>query len=146
MPRRERLRRMSWALLASLVLENLLGIFANLYITLPTGNAILAIFTSIPVLAVHVVLGFLMLALAATMVVVANRAGFRRVRNTAALEVVLLALAIQEGFAFAATHDNAFSFGMEVAFVLAVAAVAGLLSLLSGGPEPAVADGAPTSV
>ncbi|HKV90332.1 MAG TPA: hypothetical protein VJQ43_03940 [Thermoplasmata archaeon] len=143
---RARLRGLAGSLLGALILENLLGIFANLYLQLPSGNAIGAIFTSYPVLAVHVVLGLLMLALGLGIVLVAHRTGFRQVRNLAVAEVVFLALAIQEGFAFAATGDNAFSFGMEVGFVLSFAAVAGMLYRLgSAGPEFPT-EGVPTSV
>ena len=143
---RDRLRRQAWGLLALLVLENLLGIFANLYITLPAGNAIEAIFTSFPVLTVHVVNGFLMLALAATMVVSTHRAGYRRLRNVAIFEVVFLAVAIQEGFAYSATQNNLFSFGMEAAFVFAVVGVATLLYRLGPPLETVPTQGTPTSV
>jgi hypothetical protein len=38
----------------------------------------------------------------------ANRAGYCRTRNAAVLDVILLRVAIQEGFAFAATQGTAF--------------------------------------
>jgi heme A synthase len=142
----DRMRRLAWGLLGMLVLENLLGIFANLYVTLPSSNAIQSIFTSYPVLALHVVLAFVMVAAAAFLVVFAHRNGYRRFRNLGALEVVFLAVAIQEGFAYAATLDSAFSLGMDVAFLLAVIVDVRLLTLLAGGSDPPPTAGAPTAL
>jgi heme A synthase len=145
-PRMRQLRRMAWALLVLLILESLLGIFANLFITLPCGDAIVPIFTSIPVLALHVFDGFAMLLLAAYFLLLAHRAGLRRLRNVAALEVLFVAFAIQEGFAFAATQNNDYSFGMEVGFLLAILGVARLLYLLGHQPVDVPTDGIPVAV
>ncbi len=137
---------MAWGLLVLLLVENVLGIFANLYVTLPSTGAILAIFTSIPVLAVHVLNGFLMLLFAAYYLVVCHRSGLRRLRNVAALLVVFLAFAIQEGFAYAATQNNAYSFGMDIAFLLSVAAVARILYLVGRTPVDVPTEGVPIAV
>lgn len=145
-PRLHQLRRMAWGLLLLLVLESLLGIFANLFITLPKGDVIGAIFTSIPVLALHVFDGFAMLLVAAYFLLLAHRAGLRRLRNVAALEVVFVAFAIQEGFAFAVTQNNDYSFGMEVGFLLAVLGVARLLYLLGHQPVDVPTEGIPIAV
>ncbi|MCI4325597.1 MAG: hypothetical protein L3K00_06930 [Thermoplasmata archaeon] len=142
---RLRFARMAWGLLGLLVIENLLGIFATLYITLPSGNAIPAIFTSYPVLALHVANGFLMLAAALFLTYRAHSIGAFPLRNAAALEVVFLALAIQEGFAYAATQNNVYSFGMDFAFLMAVLAVARMLFLLGWSPSPPTS-GMPTAV
>jgi hypothetical protein len=141
-----RLRRMAWTLLVLLVLENVLGIFANLYVTLPSGNATLAIFTSIPVLALHVLNAFLMLGLAAYFLLLCHRTGLRRLRNVAALEILFLVFAIQEGFAFAATQNNVYSFGMDVAFLLSVTAVARILYLVGRPSVDVPTEGIPIAV
>lgn len=143
---RSTVRRLAWALLGLLVIENLLGIFANLYIEPPSGNAMPSIFTSFPVLAAHVLNGFLMVGLASTALVVAHRAGYRRIRNAAAAELAFLTIAIQEGFAFAATQNEVFSFGMDSAFLLAVVAVAGILYRVGPPLENGPTQGFPTNV
>jgi hypothetical protein len=144
--KRTQFARMAWGLLGLLVIENLLGTFATLYITLPAGNAILAIFTSYPVLAVHVANGFLMLAAALFLTYRAHQSGAIDLRNAAALEVVFLAIAIQEGFAFAATGNNLYSYGMDTAFLFAVLAVARMLFVLGRTPHSPPTAGMPTSV
>jgi hypothetical protein len=140
------MRRWAWVLLGLLLLENLVGIFATLYISLPRVNAILSIYRSYPILGLHVSIAFLMVAIAAYLVVFAHRNGYRRIRTWAAWEVVFLAVAIQEGFAFAATLDDVFSFGMELAFLLAVLAVVRLLTLLGRSVEWPPTDGRPVAL
>jgi hypothetical protein len=146
MPPERRLWGMAWGLLGILVLENLLGIFATLYVTLPGSGGIEAIFRSYPVLALHVVLGFLMVGNAAFLLLVAHRNGLYRIRNLAGWEVGFLALAIQEGFAFSATLDNAFSFGMEAAFLLSVVVVVRILTLLARADDGSSTSGVPMAV
>jgi hypothetical protein len=144
--RHHQFARMAWGLLGLLVIENLLGIFATLYITLPSGNAIPAIFTSYPVLAVHVANGFLMLLAAIFLTYRAHQSGEMDLRNAAAFEVVFLAIAIQEGFAYAATQATIYAFGMDFAFLLSVLAVARMLFVLGRNPQGPPTSGMPTAV
>jgi hypothetical protein len=131
-----RLLHLGWAILALLVLENLLGIFLNLYVALPTAPTFLQVFVSIPLLTTHIATAFLLFALAVYGVLLARRLHVPGIVRMEVLEVVFLVLAIQEGFTFTFTQNNAFSLGMEVGFLGAVVAQVVVLFRLARGTHP----------
>ena len=139
-----RIPPLAWTIAALLAVQNAGGILLNLYITLPSDDPAAAIAT-IPSLALHVGNAFLLIALAVYVLVLAHRARWRTVRNLAAVLVAALAVAVEEGFAFTATQDDGFSFGMELGFLAAVLAVAGILYRTGTAgrtaPAPAVTGG-----
>ena len=130
-----RLLRVGWALLALLVVQNLLGLALNLYVALPSSPSFLVVFTSVPLLTAHIALAFLLVAVAAYAVVGARRAGLRDIAWLELLELVFLIVAVQEGFAFTFTQNNLFSFGMEVGFLGAVVTQAVVLYRLALAPR-----------
>ncbi|MGI0053466.1 MAG: hypothetical protein ACREC5_03090 [Thermoplasmata archaeon] len=129
-----RVRLLGQASLALLVAQNLLGIGLNLYISLPTPPTFVEVFVSVPLLTAHIAVAFALFGLAVVLVREARRTGVPRATALSALMLAFLTLAIQEGFAFTFTADNAFSLGMEVGFAGAFASVALLLYRVGVGP------------
>ena len=108
------------------MVQCVLGVALALYVSLPSSQTFLTGFTSVPLLTAHIVLGFLLVAVAAYATVLAWR---RRVPGITWLEVLtllFLLFALQEGFAYTFNQDNAYDLGMVVGFLgaLVVQAVA----------------------
>lgn len=126
-PRHGALIRWSWILLGTLLLQNVLGMGLNLYVALPSPVTFTYLFVTTPLLTAHIVLGFLLVIMAALLLVRVRTVPIVGRTRSAALVLVFVVVALQEGFAFVFTGDNAFSYGMEVGFVLAVAFQASVL-------------------
>lgn len=122
-----RIVRWTGVLLGLQILQNLIGMALNLYVTVPTSPTFAEVFLSIPVLSFHILNGFLVVALAAVLLVLVRRVAVAGVTGWAVVLLVGVVVALQEGFAFVFTQDNAYSYGMEVGFLVAVAASAGVL-------------------
>ncbi len=112
----------AWTLLALLLVQNLLGIYLNLFVPLPQSRDLGALIASYSVLAVHVAVGFLILGPAGAMVFLGVRA------RRAALWVPALGalgfafLAFSSGVEFTVGgQDDVLSFVMELAFLGVVA-------------------------
>jgi hypothetical protein len=133
----DRLLRLGWLVLALLVLQNILGIGLNLYVALPSGPSFVTVFASIPLLTAHVSVAFLLVGLVAYAAFVAQRNRVAGVAWVEGLELLAVVVAVQEGFAFTFTQNNAFSLGMEVAFVGAFATQAVVLYRLARAGRPA---------
>ena len=116
---RQNLARGNLAALILLLIQYGLGMGVNLYVALPAagsgGRDIGKAFTSGPALAVHAVLGLLLLLMAISMIVRAALARHRASIVTSA--VGLLAILAAAGYGASFVHDstNAASFGMALA-------------------------------
>lgn len=127
--------RWSWTLLGALLLQNILGMGLNLYVALPSTVTFTYLFVTTPLLTAHIILWFLLVIMAGLLLVRVRSAEIPGLTWPAVLVLVFLIVAIQEGFAFVFTGDNAFSYGMEVGFVLAVAFQALLLFRAAKVPD-----------
>ena len=87
------------------------------YVTLPSSPSYLTVFASIPLLTAHIVIAFLLLAVAAYATVLAFRLHVRTVGGLEALATVFLLGAIEQGFAYTFTQNNNYSLGMVGGFV-----------------------------
>jgi hypothetical protein len=118
------LRRASLASLVMLVVQFALGVGVNLYVSLPAagsgGRKISQSFTDGPALALHVVLGLLLIVSAIGLLVQAIIARHGRVIALAALGLVAIAGAAMQGFSFVHDSTNAASMGMAVATAVAM--------------------------
>jgi len=134
------LTRWAWGILGGLLLESFLGMGLNLYVTLPGSPTFTQVFVSVPLLTAHIVLGFVLLAASVVFLLRARGSGVVGVPWRAALVVVFVLLALQEGFSFTFTQNAAFSYGMVVGFLGAVAFQATILYQLGrAAPAPASA-------
>jgi heme A synthase len=115
----ERLRMASFGALTMLILQFVLGTAYNLWGTAPTAGKPIGTFSS-PLLAVHVILGILIILAAIMLVVraVQAKAGPVLVASIVGLVAVLGAFGAGESFA----HDgaNGASFGMALATAVAM--------------------------
>jgi hypothetical protein len=118
------LRRASLASLVMLVVQFALGVGVNLYVSLPDAakgqGKISQAFTSGPALALHAVLGLLLLLAAIGLLVQAIVARHGRVIALAALGLVAIAGAAMQGASFVHNSANAASMGMAVATAVAM--------------------------
>lgn len=113
----------AWTVLALLLVQNVLGIYLNLYVPLPPSNDLAILLASYSVLAMHVAVGFLILG--ATGVVLFLAARTRRVVLWApALGGLAFALlAFSSGVEFTiGGQDDLYSFIMEILFLGVVGA------------------------
>ena len=110
-----------------LLIQNILGMGLNLYVVLPSSFPYTKLFVTTPLLTAHILLAFLLLIGAAFSVVRARRAAVPGTLGPAVLVLVFILVAIQEGFGFVFTGDALFSYGMDIAFVLAVGLQSSLL-------------------
>jgi hypothetical protein len=116
---RENLARGNLAAVVMLLIQYGLGMGVNLYVTLPAagsgGRDIGKAFTSGPALAVHAVIGLLLVLMALSMIV---RAAIARHRPSIVTSAVgLLAILAAAGYGASFVHDstNAASLGMALA-------------------------------
>ncbi|MGH3155230.1 MAG: hypothetical protein ACRDNF_01435 [Streptosporangiaceae bacterium] len=118
------LRRASLAALLMLIVQFALGVGVNLYVSLPAagsgGRKVSQAFTNGPTLALHVVLGLLLLLAAIGLLVQAITAGHGRVIALASVGLLAIAGAAFQGFSFVHKSTNAASMGMTVATAVAM--------------------------
>jgi len=119
-PRRASLVRFAVGNLLGLLVEASLGIGLTLYVTLPSQPSYTQVFVSIPLLTAHIVLGFLLVIAAAGLLVLGRRASISGLSWRTGLVFLFVVVALQEGFSYTFTGNNAFSMGMAASFVLAL--------------------------
>jgi hypothetical protein len=127
--RLERVRMASFGVLTMLVLQFILGTAYNLYGTAPTATKSVGLFSS-PLLAIHVVLGILILITAAVLVFRAVQAKSGVVLATSVVALVAILGAFGAGSAFANNGDNGASLGMAIATAVAMLCYAANLVIL----------------
>jgi hypothetical protein len=113
------LRRASLGVLVTLIVQFVLGIGVNLYVSLPAagrgGRASSDAFSSGPALALHVVLGLLLVVAAIGLLVRAILARHGPVIAVSGVGLVAILLAVVQGFSFVHDSTNAASMAMAVA-------------------------------
>jgi heme A synthase len=125
----ERLRMASFGALTMLVLQFILGTAYNLYGTVPSASKSIGMFSS-PLLAVHVVLGILIILAAAVLVFRAIQAKVSPVTATSVIGLLAVLGAFGAGSAFTNNGNNGASFGMALAAGIAMACYAVNLVIL----------------
>jgi hypothetical protein len=114
-----RLRMASLGMIVMLILQFILGIVNNLYGTSPTSAQPIGLFSS-GWLAVHVILGFLVLITAGFLVYRSFTGGSAVVRWTSVIGVLAIAGAIGAGIGFTRSGANGASLGMSIGFAVAL--------------------------
>lgn len=128
------LRQFAWVGLLLLVLQSLTGTYLNLYITLGRPANFGSVFVLTPVLTVHIGGAFLLVIGGAVLLLYGWRTRVLRLRAVSLGAFLSAIVALQEGFAFVATLDSAFSYGMEVGFLGAMVLCGTLLYWTSEVP------------
>jgi len=115
-----RLRSSSLGVVVMLIIEFILGMIYNLYGTVPTSAKPVGLFSS-PDLALHVILGFLLLIAAAGQLVRAIGVRHKLSIWLSAIGVLSILGAGFAGLGFAGSGANGASLGMSLAFATALA-------------------------
>ena len=130
-----RIRMASFGALTMLVIQFVLGTAYNLYGTAPTSSKSVAMFSS-PLLAIHVILGILLIIAAIMLVVRAVQARHRSSIPTAVGGLVAILGAFGAGSSFARDGNNGASLVMAVLTAFAMLCYAANLVILG---KPAAA-------
>jgi hypothetical protein len=109
------LRRASLGALVMLIVQFGLGIGVNLYVTLPAKGSAGDAFSNGAVLALHAVVGLLLIVTAIALLVRAIIARHRPVIAAAAVGLLAIATAAASGFSFVRDGTNAASLAMALA-------------------------------
>jgi hypothetical protein len=128
-PSLSRVRFTLWLLVPVLILQAAMGIFLNLFVTLPLPANLGVVFPVIfsdPVLSSHFLVGVLLIALAAAAAVFSRGPALRSTRYTAIALALIFAGTAYAGYHFVGTQENSYSFLMEIGFLASI----GLLFLL----------------
>jgi hypothetical protein len=126
-----RIRYASLGLVSMLIIEFILGVVYNLYGTAPTPHKSIGLFSS-PVLALHVVLGILLLVAAVMLLVRAIGARHRLAIWMAAVGLVGIIAAGGAGLGFTHSGANGASLGMSIAFAVSLTCYVAVLVVLPG--------------
>lgn len=125
---------------ALLLVQNALGLYLNLYVTLarPAGiGSVFPVLVSNPVLIAHGVNAMALLGLAILLAVVGGRArAGRTVRGLGLASILALAVTAYLGYHFVATQENGYSFGMELGYLSALALQAAILYRVRPDRDP----------
>jgi hypothetical protein len=125
----ERIRMASFGALTMLILQFALGTAYNLYGTAPTASKSIDMFSS-PLLAIHVILGILLIVAAAVLVFRAVQAKISAVIATSVVGLVAVLGAAGAGSAFTSHGANGASLGMALATAVAMLCYAANLVIL----------------
>ena len=125
----ERLRMASFGALTMLILQFALGTAYNLYGTAPTASKSIGMFSS-SLLAVHVILGILIVIAAIMLVFRAVQAKARTILITSVIGLLAVLGAAGAGSAFIGKGDSGASLGMALATAIAMLCYAANLVIL----------------
>ena len=114
-----RLRGSSAGALVMLILQFALGIGVNLYIS-PKKGGVCEAFSNGPLLALHAVLGLLLLIAALSQLVLAIRARHTAIIVASAVGLIAIAAAASSGAGFLSDHTEGESLGMALATAVAM--------------------------
>lgn len=123
-------RKALWAVLGLMILQGVLGIYVNLFSSLPVPsdpNAVFPIVFSTPVLAAHFLNALALIGLSAYLVWSAGRVRVPGLRFWSAMLLVAFFAATYSGYHFTGTQNNDYSFAMELGFLAALGVVALLI-------------------
>jgi len=124
------LRRASLGALVMLIVQFGLGIGVNLYVTLPAKGSGGDAFSNGPLLALHAVVGLLLVVAAIGLLVRAIIARHGPVIAAAAVGLLAIVTAATQGFSFVSDGTNAASLGMALATGVAMLCYAVALYLV----------------
>ncbi len=145
-PLRTRIAPWAWAVLALLLVQNVLGIYLNLFVALPTSSDLASLLAAYSVLALHVAVGFLILGTAGVVLFLAARTRRAVLWIPALGSLAFSFLAFSSGVEFTVGgHDDLLSFVMEIAFLGVVACDAIVLYAARGAAGLTRAGGAGAS-
>lgn len=122
-------RRTSFGALSMLIVQFILGIAYSLWGTAPTATKSVGMFSS-PLLAIHVILGIVIVITAAALVVRGVRDKAGQVLGPSVVALLAVLAAFGAGAAFVGKGDNGASFGMTLATAIAMACYAANLLIL----------------
>lgn len=112
----------AWAVLVLLFVQNVLGIYLNLFVPLPEGPSLDSLMASYSVLAAHVIVGILLLVAPGIVLYLAARARRADLWAPALATLAFAFLAFMSGIEFViGGQDDALSFLMELGFLGVVA-------------------------
>lgn len=131
--RLERVRMASFGALTMLVLQFVIGTAYNLYGTAPTAKKSVGLFSS-PLLAIHVILGILLIIAAIMLVVRAIQARYTPSIVTTVAGLVVILGAFGAGSSFTQDGSNGASLGMALLAAVAMLCYAANLVIL-GKPD-----------
>jgi heme A synthase len=129
-----RLRAASFGALTTVIIQSVLGTAYNLYGTAPTSKKSIGLFSSGPVLALHVVVAILLLISAIVLLVRAILARHRAVIVTSAIGLLAIIAAAGAGIGFAKNGASGGSMGMDIAAAVALLCYAINLFILGSRP------------
>jgi hypothetical protein len=129
-----RLRMASLGVISTLILEFIFGVVNNLYGTAPAPGKPVGLFSS-GWLALHVIVGILLLLSAIMLVIRAVQAGHRPVLWMSVIGLLAIIAAIGAGIGFTRDGANGASLGMSLAFAIALACYVVNLVVLPSGPD-----------
>ncbi|MGH3172106.1 MAG: hypothetical protein ACRDN0_40400 [Trebonia sp.] len=124
-----RLRMATFGALTMLILQFVLGTAYSLYGTAPAAGKPVGMFSS-PLLAIHVILGILIVLCAIVLVVRAAQAKSRPVITTSVIALLAVLGAFGAGSAFTRQGANGASLGMAIATAVAMLCYAASLVIL----------------
>lgn len=124
-----RLRMASFGALTMLVIQFVLGTAYSLYGTAPTSSKSVGMFSS-PLLAIHVILGILLILAAIMLVVRAVQARIAPVTATSVVGLLAILGAFGAGSAFTRAGDDGASLGMALATAVALLCYTATLVIL----------------
>jgi heme A synthase len=127
--RLERVRMASFGALTMLILQLVLGSAYNLYGTAPTAKKSVGLFSS-PLLAIHVVLGILLIITAAVLVFRAVQAKSGAVLGASIVALLAIIAAAGAGSSFAHNGANGASLGMAIGTAVAMLCYAANLVII----------------
>jgi heme A synthase len=130
--RLERIRMASFGALTMLFLQFVLGAAYSLYGTAPTAKKSVGLFSS-PLLAIHVILGILLVIVAAVLVFRAVQAKSGAVLATSIAGLVAILAAGGAGSSFAQDGADGASLGMAIATAVAMLCYAANLVIIPHG-------------
>ena len=130
-----RIRMASFGALTMLVIQFVLGTAYGLYGTAPTSGKSVGLFSS-PLLAIHVIMGILIIIAAVMLVVRAVQARHRPTVATTVVGLLVILGAFGAGSSFAQNGSNGASLGMAVLTAVAMLCYAANLVILG---KPAAA-------
>jgi heme A synthase len=130
----ERVRMASFGALTMLILQLVLGAAYNLYGTAPTAAKSVGMFSS-PLLAIHVIVGILLIVAAAVLVFRAVQAKAGAVLTASVIGLVAILAAAGAGSSFAHDGANGASLGMAIGTAVAMLCYAANLVIIPHGPQ-----------
>ncbi len=118
----------AWIALPILVIQNLLGMYLNLWLDFSKYSSVPKVFASVPWIDLHVAIGLLILSVATERLVLGLLPQNRPFRIPSIFVFVFAVLAFSSGVGFTFFgNDDVLSFAMEIGFGGIIASVAALV-------------------